>query len=410
MLTGGMNRIYKFLSTIFLNYKWYFGTVILLAIIVSVQHYIYTPPIGSVDAKYGYTHYNNYIIFQQSFFHLIQHKDLFAGYQNEYYDLYKYTPTFALLMAPFACLPNIAGLILWNILNGIVLFYAFWKFPFSTDKKKLFAVGFILVEALTSLMISETNCLIVGLMMLSFIAVEKRNTALATFLIILSIFIKPFGLVAFSFFLFYPGKWKAAGYSLLWFAILFILPLLVVSPHELMEIYKSWTMTLKNDHDTSYGISVMGCMNSWFGINDRYYSLSIGTLLLIFPLLRYKSYIYSSFRQTILALLLIWVIIFNHKAESPGFIIAIAGVAIWFSQSYSKFNIALMVLAFLFTIMSPTDLYPRFIRLQFFMPYCIKAVPCILIWIKIWIELMTRDYSITNLPSDIGAPVVENTR
>ncbi len=112
----------KLLSGFILNYKWYFGIVILIAVAVSLQHYIYTPPERSIDAKYNYTHYNNYLIFKQSFFHLIEHKDLFAFYPNEYYDLYKYTPTFALLMAPFAYLPNLAGLILWNILNAFMLF------------------------------------------------------------------------------------------------------------------------------------------------------------------------------------------------------------------------------------------------------------------------------------------------
>lgn len=398
-----MSKLYKFLSSKLLQYQWYFGIVILLAVIVSLQHYIYTPPIGSIDAKYNYTHYNNYLIFKQSFFHLIQHKDLYTGYPNEYYDLYKYTPTFALLMAPFVWLPNLAGLILWNILNGIVLFYALWKFPFGSEKKKLFAIGFILIEALTSLMISETNCLIAGLLILTYIAMEKKNIPLATFLLVLSIYIKPFGLAAFSLFLFYPGKWKVFWYSLLWAVVLFILPLVIVSPHELIDIYKGWGITLKSDHDTSYGISVMGCLYSWFGIADKYYSLAIGTFLLFLPLLRYKSYSSSSFRQVFLASILVWVIIFNHKAESPGFVIAICGVAIWFSRSYSKVNAALMLLAFLFTILSPTDLYPRFIRLNYFMPYCIKAVPCIIIWLKIISELLTRNFTSLHIENYSGA-------
>ena len=117
--------------------------------VVSLQHYIYTPPVGSVDAKYNYTHYNNFLIFRQSFFHLIQHKDLYSAYSNEYYDLYKYTHTFALLMFPFAYLPNLAGLILWNILNAVILFYAFRKFPFANEKKQLFAVGVTVNTPLT---------------------------------------------------------------------------------------------------------------------------------------------------------------------------------------------------------------------------------------------------------------------
>jgi hypothetical protein len=365
----------------------------LIAVVVSLQHYIYTPPVGSVDAKYNYTHYNNFLIFRQSFFHLIQHKDLYSAYSNEYYDLYKYTPTFALLMFPFAYLPNLAGLILWNILNAVILFYAFRKFPFANEKKQLFAVGFILLEAITSLMISESNCLMAGLIILAYIAMEKKNMALATFLVLLSVFIKPFGLVALSLFLFYPGKWKAFGFSLLWFVLLFALPLITISQHELMDVYASWGAMLKNDHDISYGISVMAWLHTWFGIDAKDYALLAGIMLFFLPLLRYKSFVYTGFRQLFLASILIWVVIFNHKAESPAFIIAISGAAIWFSHSNTKFNAILMAMAFLFTILSPTDIYPKFIRDQFFIPYTIKVVPCIIIWIKILFELLTKDFS-----------------
>src|SRR5690606_20257253 len=61
-----------------------------------------------------YTSYNNYIIFKQSFFHLIEGKDMYIHYPAEYYDLYKYSPSFAVFMGLFAYLPDIAGLMLWN--------------------------------------------------------------------------------------------------------------------------------------------------------------------------------------------------------------------------------------------------------------------------------------------------------
>jgi hypothetical protein len=297
-------------------------------------------------------------------------------------------------MTPFAYLPNIVGLILWNILNAVILFYAFRKFPFDSEKKQLFAIGFILFEAITSLMISESNCLMAGLIILAYIALEKKKIGLASFLLILSVFIKPFALAAIPLFLLYPGKWKAFWFSLLWFVVLFSLPLICVSPQELINTYISWGAMLKNDHDISYGLSVMAWLHTWFGIDAKYYALLAGILLFMLPLLRYKAFAYTSFRQLFLASILIWVVIFNHKAESPAFIIAISGVAIWFSQSTTKFNILLLILAFLFTILSPTDLYPHFIKDRFFIPYSIKVVPCIIIWVKILFELLTTNFSL----------------
>jgi hypothetical protein len=41
-----------------------------------------------------------------------------------------------------------------------------------------------------------------------------------------------------------------------------------------------------------------------------------------------------------------------------------------------------------FTSLSPTDLFPRFIRKGILEPYVVKAVPCILIWAKIIWEML----------------------
>jgi hypothetical protein len=304
-------------------------------------------------------------------------------------------------MAPFAYLPNIAGLLLWNILNSIILFTAFRKFKFISSNMQLFVMGFILIEAINSLMISESNCLISGLLILSFLSMENKKTGLTAFLILLSAFIKPFGLVAFSLFLFYPKKWKALWYSVLWFTLLLFLPLIITTPTGLLTIYKSWLNMIKTDYDLSYGLSVMAWLHTWFGIESKYYTLIIGILFFLLPLLRYKSFIYKPFRQLFLAFILIWVVIFNHKAESPTFIIAISGVAIWFSQSYSIVNIALLVLCFLFTILSPSDLYPHYIKEHFFVPYTIKVVPCIIIWVKILFELLTNNFAIKQIDPTI---------
>ncbi len=253
-------------------------------------------------------------------------------------------------------------------------------------------------------MISESNCLMAGLIILAYLSLEKKNIGLAAFLLMLAVFIKPYGLVAFTLFLFYRGKWKAFGYSVLWGALFFALPLIFISPQELIGLYKSWGMMIKTDHDISYGISVMSWLHSWFGIDAKYYALVIGTALFMLPLIRYRSFTNEKFRQLFLASILIWVVIFNHKAESPAYIIAVSGVAIWYSQSSSKFNMVLLILCFLFTIMSPSDLYPAFIRQHYFMPYSIKAVPCIIIWVKILFEQLTGNYSKT---SGVGDDILD---
>jgi len=336
-----------------------------------------------------YTHYNNYLIFKQSFFHLIENYDLYKLYPNEHWDLYKYSPTFALLIAPIAVLPDAAGLLIWNLLNVLILFFAIWKLPVSSDKSRLFMLGFILIELITSIQNSQSNALIAGLIIFAFIFIENKQMALASLLIVLTIFIKLFGVVALALFIFYPEKIKFILYTIGWTLLFAALPLILISSSQLLFLYHSWFNLLQNDHTISLGISVAGIFSSWFGIECKGKIVLIGAVLFCIPFLKYKFFNELKFKLFFLSSILLWIIIFNHKAESPSFVIAISGVAIWFfSQKIKIENIILIVFAFILTVLSPTDIFPKYIRVNYVVPYALKALPCILIWIKIIFDMM----------------------
>lgn len=94
-----------------------------------------------------------------------------------------------------------------------------------------------------------------------------------------------------------------------------------------------------------------------------------------------------------LASLLIWVVIFNHKAESPTFVIAMSGVALWYyAMPRKNMDMVLAIIALVFTSLSVTDLFPPFLRESFVYPYAIKAFPCILVWLRIVHELLTGNF------------------
>jgi hypothetical protein len=200
--------------------------VLICVLAVSLQSYLLEPNPLPVEGTF-ITHYNNFTIFRQAFFHLVQGQDLYKPWPAEHWDLFKYSPAFALLMAPLAAMPVFLGLLFWNLINATVLFFAFWKVPFRSDKIRLLALGFILIEMITSLQNSQSNCLITGLILFGFLSMEKRRIWLASLLIVLSAFIKIFGLMAVFLFLLYPGKIKALLYTILWTALLAILPLVV---------------------------------------------------------------------------------------------------------------------------------------------------------------------------------------
>jgi hypothetical protein len=134
----------------------------------------------------------------------------------------------------------------------------------------------------------------------------------------------------------------------------------------------------------------MGWFYTWFGLGiNKNIIILAGAVVFLIPFLRLSQYMNYTFRYLALTSILIWIVIFNYKAESPTFIIAITGVAMWFfSGEKSIPAIILFTLAFIFTSLSPTDIFPRFLRETYVNPYALKAVPCILIWMKIIYDMV----------------------
>ena len=181
-----------------------FSLVSIITIGLSVHNYVL--PTYIKDGEF-HSYYNNYLIFKGSFHHLINQQDLYNSYPTEYFDIYKYSPTFALLMAPLAYLPDVLGLIFWNLINAFVFLYALWNLSFKNDKVKIWAVGFIILALITSMQNAQNNALIAGLMILGFSFAEKQKMLPAALLITFTFFIKIFGIAGLAIFIFYraPG-------------------------------------------------------------------------------------------------------------------------------------------------------------------------------------------------------------
>jgi len=96
-----------------------------------------------------------------------------------------------------------------------------------------------------------------------------------------------------------------------------ILPLIVVSVSQLFFLYQSWFHLLQNDQSVSLGLSVAGWLHSWFGIESKNKIVIIGAVLFCLPFMKYKFFNELKFKLFFLSSILIWIVIFNHKAESP---------------------------------------------------------------------------------------------
>src|SRR5262245_2862431 len=74
-----------------------------------------------VSAQVTVYRHANFEIFRPSWHNLLAGKNLYASYPP--LDVFIYTPTFAVLFAPFALLPLWLGILLWNAANAGALYW-----------------------------------------------------------------------------------------------------------------------------------------------------------------------------------------------------------------------------------------------------------------------------------------------
>lgn len=375
------------LKSVFLNRYVVLAVYALFAVAASLGQIMKAKP---DDA---FSRYNNYLIFKESFNNLKNGVNMYELHPEKYYDLYKYSPSFAVLFAPFNLLNDTAGLILWNLLNSLPLFLAVFLIPRKDERKKIYVLWFILIELMTNMQNSQSNGLIAALLTGAFVSFEKNKTGLAALFIVLSVYIKVFGLLMAVMFMMYENRQRFMRWFALWSVMIFLLPLLFTSPQGYLMQLNNWIELLRNDHSISSGISVFGILSSWFGIvHYKGAVLIMGLVLLLFPLLFVRYFISFEFRLWYFASLLIWLVIFNHRAESPTFIIAAAGAALWYFQKEkpARMETGMMILLFVLTILSPTDLFPRYLRNEFVVPYSLKALPCVIVYLKILADMIRQ--------------------
>jgi hypothetical protein len=287
-----------------------------------------------------------------------------------------------------------------------VLFYAVHQLPFSQKQQQ--TILFIGVfELITSIHSVQFNPMLCGMILLSFTHLEKKNILWGTFFIVAGTLIKLYSIVGLLFFLFNPDKKKFIVYCLGWIIVLMCLPMVLSNPQFVLDAYVEWFHSLidKNGQNIvssmnagMQDISVMGMIRRIFGtysMTNIYVTLPAAILMLL-PLLRFHLWNNPMFRLAYLALLLIGLVIFSSSAESPTFVIAVIGYLIWHvQQSYNQtfpYTI-LMVFVLLFTIFSPTDLFPRFIREEFILRYSLKAFPCFIAWIAVLYTLFKSQFN-----------------
>ncbi|WP_348052791.1 glycosyltransferase family 87 protein [Mucilaginibacter sp.] len=345
---------------------------------------------------------NNYKIYKYTFYDLINQKNLFLQYPQFFEDKNHYGPVFALVIMPFYFLPDGFGVMLWSVFNSYMLYKAVTLLPI-TDKKQVAIFLICAHELMTTSFSVQVNPLATSLIILSFIFIRNKQDFWAACMIALGTYIKLYGIVGLAFFFFSENKIKFTLSMVFWTVVFFVLPMPFSSPHFTVQCYKDWYKSLsekdiENSGSTMQDISVKGMARRIFNVPglSKIWFLVPGVLLYLSSYIRINAYKNVNFQLLILASTLIFPIIFSSSSESPTYIIAFLGVAIWFinlDRPITNFEWFLLIFAVVITSFSPSDLFPKYISTHITKKYALKALPCLMIWLKIIYETWTRPFS-----------------
>ena len=329
----------------------------------------------------------NFEIFRTASRHLVSGVDLYAEYPDEHSDRFKYSPTFALLFAPFAWLPWPLALFLWSTLNAFVLFVAVERV--LPGRAGLLALLCLLLEVLRGMQNAQSNALVAGLVILAFTALERGNAWRAAVAVVLGACVKIFPLAALTFAIprrlaIRTGVWAAAAG-----AGLVVLPLLVTTRTTLLAQYAWWRGVESSDAQQRW-FSVMELAHRWTGTSWPNWPLQLaGTIALVAPIaVRRDRWDGARFRFLYLCSVLLYVVLFNHQAERASYLIAFVGATIWIAAGpRERWRTILYGVAFL-TIPFMSTLVPgAILRTQTATLYRL-ALPTLAIWLAIQWELL----------------------
>jgi putative membrane protein len=346
--------------------------------------------------------HNNFLIFKGVYWHTVNGTSLYAAYPSEYSDVNHYGPLFSLIIAPFALLPEWAGMLLWLLfLSGWLFAAIYWSG--LRKSQQVYIYWFCGFTLLTALFMQQFNIAIAAIILSSFFLIEKEHEGWAAFFIVLGTLVKLYGIVGLAFFFFSRHKLRLTLWLAVWSVILFLAPMAISSPDYIIGQYHEWFTCLveKNTHNLNsfaQNISLLGFVRRTTGHAD-YSDLWLiipGMALFALPYLRFSQYKNLAFRETILASVLLFVILFSTGSEASGYVIALLGVCIWYTAApwkRGKWAIALMVFVFILSGMGNCDLIPKTIRHDYIQTYALRALPISIVWLWLCYELCTKDYT-----------------
>ncbi len=346
---------------------------------------------------------NNFVIFRHVYLHVRAQQHLYIAYP-EYFDVNNYGPVFSILIAPFALLPFGVGLLLWVAANAWFLYYAIRQLPITRMQQNL-----VLILASHELMAAASyfqfNISIAACIILSFALILKGKEFWAAFFIVIGTLTKLYGIVGLAFFFFSKHRWRLIGSMLLWGVVLFVLPMAISSVDYIINTYKEWGTALvvknKKNYQLDEGILLQNI--SAQGIIQRVFHLKFfSNLWVLVPALVLFASHYLRLRWWkeninyclyLLASVLLFTVIFSTSSESPTYIIAFLGTCIWYVlQKPTKWVNGFFIFALIGTSFSHSDLVTPWVKHHFVVPYALKALPSVIMWLIIVWQILDKQF------------------
>jgi hypothetical protein len=354
---------------------------------------VWAAAVATATVQQGIAHQNNnFLIFRAASLHLLHGQDLYAAYPALHTDFYKYSPTFALLFLPLALLPFAAAILVWNALNAAALYLALGTV--LNRRGALVARSIVFMDMFGSLQNVQSNALVAALIILTFAGYERRHAFMGSLAAAVGATIKIFPLAGASFAIFHPRKARVAAALAVSMLLLLLVPLLVTPPHTLLAQYASWRAIEAVDTGER-GFSVMQMLELLFHRNWPSWPVQLlGVVALVAPLLvRRSRWTQWGFRRLYLCSVLLFCVIFNHQSESPTFVIAVAGAAIWFASNSAPDQWVWGLFAFIVTctVLASSEAMPNAIQRAVFDRYHFKVVPMIVLWAVLQYQLWKPD-------------------
>ena len=324
---------------------------------------------------------NNFLIFRSSFFHLLKGQDLYTLYPPEHFDLYKYSPTWALLFAPFAVVPIPVGVVLWNVVNALALCVALALL--LPARAAAWALLIVFFEALGAIQNAQSNGLVAALIILALVLSERERVAGGALAVALGTSVKVFPIGAGLFGLMDDRRWRHIAWCVVAGLVLLALPLLVTPFATLVEQYRSWGAMGSQDHLSVEQAWIGGIVETALGRAVPHAPFQVAGVVWIGVTAWLASRVWDDalVRRLLLASVLGFSVLFNHKGESPTYVIAFAGAGIWWSvMPRARWRDGLVLALVVVGSLGGSDLFPKSFRQAYYRGWQLKAVMTTIGW------------------------------